>query len=67
MNPILRQYFDAVEARFIKSLAIASYQILSQEIASADGKLRIKATASDGGQAEVFIYVAESGGQVQTL
>ena len=67
MNPILRRYFDAIEARLIESPAVASYRVLRQEIASADGKLRAKAAIHDGGRLEFFIYVAESGGQIQTL
>lgn len=67
MNPIIVQYFDAVEARLIQSPVIVSYQILRREIASADGKLRIKAALHDGGLAELFEYVGESDGHIRVL
>ncbi|MBI1925832.1 hypothetical protein HYR99_16480 [Candidatus Poribacteria bacterium] len=67
MNPIIKQRFDAVEARLIQSPVIVSYQILSREIAASDGKLRVKVALSDGGIAELFEYVAEVGGHIRLL
>lgn len=67
MNLALRQYFDAIETYLIESPVIVSYRILSQEITPADGKLRIKAETSNGGQAEFFVYVTEAAGNIQTL
>ena len=67
MNPVLSYYIGALEARLIESPAIVSYQILRQEISSVDGKWRTRATTSDGGQAEFFLYLAEIDGQVQLL
>lgn len=59
MNPVIRQYFDLIEARLIESSVIVSYQVLGKEITPSDGKLRIKAKASDGSVIELFEYVAE--------
>jgi len=67
VNPIIRQHFDAAEARLIQSPAIVSYQILRREIATSDGKLRVKAVLTDGGSAELFEYVAESEGRISLL
>ncbi|MDI6792635.1 MAG: DUF6516 family protein [bacterium] len=67
MNPIISQYFDTAEARLIQSPVIVSYQILRREIGVADGKLRIKMVLSDGGNAELFEYVAESGSCIRLL
>lgn len=67
MNLTLRQYFDAIEACLIESPVIISYRIVSQEITAADGKLRIEASTSNGGQAEVFVYATESAGDIQIL
>jgi hypothetical protein len=60
MNPIIEQYFDAVEVRLLQSPIIVTYQIIRREIAPADGKLRVKAVLGDGGMAELFEYVSES-------
>lgn len=67
MNLALRQYFDAIETRLIESPVIVAYRMVSQEITTADGKLRIEAATSKGGQAEFFVYVAESEGGIQTF
>ncbi|MBI2502944.1 MAG: hypothetical protein HYW07_06885 [Candidatus Latescibacteria bacterium] len=67
MNLAIRQYFDAIETCLIESPVIVSYRILSQEVTPVDGKLRIKAETSNGGQAEFFVYVAESAGDIHTL
>ena len=67
MNPIIARHFDEVEARLIQSPAIISFQTLRREIASADGKLRIKAELRGGGIVELFEYVAESEGRIHLL
>lgn len=67
MNLIIAQYFDAIEARFLQSFAIASYQILRREIAGVDGKLRANLVLVDGSVAEMFEYVREIAGQIQLL
>jgi len=67
VNPIIRQHFDAAEARLIQGPVVVSYQILRREIATSDGKLRVKVALTDGGSAELFEYVAESGGHISLL
>ena len=67
MNPIIREHFDIFEAKLIESPVIVSYQMLRQEIAASDGKLRIKAELSDGGSIELFEYVAESDRHIRLL
>lgn len=67
MNPIIREHFDIFEAKLIESPVIVSYQILRQEIAASDGKLRVKAALSDGGSIELFEYVAESDRHIHLL
>ena len=67
MNRMIGQYVDEIHARLIESPAIVAYEILRQEITSVDGKVRIKAATSDGGQAEFFIYATESEGRVTML
>jgi hypothetical protein len=67
MNAIIKQHFDTVEVRLIQSQVIVSYQILRRDIASSDGKLRVKAALNDGGTAEFFEYVAEVGGHIRLL
>ncbi len=67
MNPIIREHFELVETELIESPAIVSYRILSQEIAVSDGKMRVKAVLSDGGDVELFEYVAESRGRIRVV
>ena len=67
MNPIIKEHFDIFEAKLIESPVIVSYQMLRQEIAASDGKLRIKAELSDGGSIELFEYVAESDRHIRLL
>jgi len=67
MNPIIREYFDFFETRLIESPAIVSYLILSREIAVSDGKMRVKASLRDGGNVELFEYVAESKGLIRVM
>mgnify|MGYP001134823819 CR=1 FL=1 len=66
MNVLIAQYFDDIEARLIASPAIASYHVLRREVALSDGKLRVKATLSNGGTVELFEYVTEAAGQIMT-
>jgi hypothetical protein len=67
MNAVIEQYFDGIEARLLQSPAIVAYQIIRREVALADGKLRLKATLSDGGAVELFEYVSEAEGYIQRL
>ena len=67
MNPIIREHFDLLETMLIESPAIVSYRILSREIAVSDGKMRVKASLRDGGNVELFEYVAESKGLIRVM
>jgi len=67
MNPIIREHFDFFETRLIESPAIVSYRILSREIAVSDGKMRVKVSLRDGGNVELFEYVAESKGLIHVV
>jgi|GEM_PF-337193 len=64
MNTLIAEYFDDIEGRLIASPAITSYRVLRRVVAPSDGKLRVKATLSDGGSVELFEYVTETGGQI---
>lgn len=67
MNVLISGHFDEIEARLVSSPAVVSYQIIRREVASVDGKFRLKAVLNDGGLAELFEYVAESGGRIHLL
>jgi hypothetical protein len=67
MNSVIQQHFDTIEARLIQSPVVVSYQVLRQEIAASDGKLRVKVMLSDGGSVELFEYVAEADGRIRLL
>lgn len=67
MNQIIRDYFDGVEATLINSPIVISYNIIRQEIALSDGKLRVKAVLIDGGTLELFEYVSESDKHISLL
>ena len=62
MNKIIREHFNNIEVRLIQSQGVVSYQILRQDIAAIDGKLRLKVTLKDGGIVELFEYVTETNG-----
>ena len=67
MNPIIKTHFDTFETRLIESPVIVSYQILRLEIAASDGKIRVKASLSDGSNIELLEYVTESKGNIRLL
>lgn len=67
MNPIIEQHFDTVEIRLLQSPVVITYQITRREVASADGKLRIKLELNDGGAVELFEYVSEAEGDLHLL
>ncbi len=66
MNHVIEHYFDEIESQLLQSSIIISYQIVRREIGPIDGKLRLKATLKDGGFMELFEYVTESNGVIQT-
>jgi len=67
MNPIIREHFDLLETMLIESPSVVSYRILTREIAISDGKMRVKASLIDGGNVELFEYVAEAKGQINLV
>ena len=67
MNPIIKTHFHTFETRLIESPVIVSCQILRREISASDGKIRAKASLSDGGNIELFEYVTESKGNIRLL
>jgi len=60
MNPVIIEHFNAVEERLLHSSVVIAYEIVRQEIAPTDGKLRVKVTFVDGSIAELFEYVTIS-------
>jgi hypothetical protein len=64
MNRLIHDYFDAIEARLIASPIVATFDVIRREITPTDGKIRIRATLTDGGLLELFEYVAEDQGQL---
>ena len=61
MNAIIHEYFNAIETCLLESRVVISYRIMQQTIAYNNGKIRLKATLSDGSMAELFEYVIISG------
>jgi len=64
MNPTIASYFDEIEMRLTENPVVASYKQVRREITPTDGKLRIRATLTDGGLFELFEYVTEEEGQI---
>lgn len=64
MNALVAKYFDEIETRLISSPAVVSCRVLRREVTPSDGKLRAKATLSNGGSVELFEYVTETSGQI---
>lgn len=67
MNPLIQKYFQNIEIRLIGSSVITSYQIIRQEIAPDNGKLRIKIIFTDESLIEFFEYVEEYLGCIRIL
>ena len=51
-------YFGNLERGLLECVAVADYAVLRYEVATADGKLRVRARLQDGGQLELFEYIA---------
>jgi hypothetical protein len=66
MNQLIHDYFDAIETRLIASPIVAVFDVIRREVTSTDGKIRIRATLTDGGLLELFEYVVEDQGQLNT-
>lgn len=65
MNSVIETYFDAIEVQLIESPAIVAYELIRREIALANGKLRLRATLSDGGIIEAFVFMTETDEQIE--
>jgi hypothetical protein len=59
MNRLIHDYFDAIEARLIASPIVATCDVIRREVTPTDGKIRIRATLTDGGLLELFEYVVD--------
>jgi hypothetical protein len=64
MNQLIHDYFDAIETRLIASPIVAVFDVIRREVTSTDGKIRIRATLTDGVLLELFEYVVEDQGQL---
>ena len=51
-------YFGDLERSLLECLAVADYAVLRYEVTAGDGKMRLRARLQDGGQLELFEYVA---------
>ncbi|GIL14831.1 MAG: hypothetical protein BroJett039_00040 [Chloroflexota bacterium] len=65
MNLLITSYFDEIEARFIASPVVISYQILRREVTDTDGIVRLKADLSDSSQGEFFENVIETNSEIK--
>lgn len=65
MNSRIASYFDKIEARFIASPAIASFQIMRPDISDTDGIFRIRAKLIDASQGEFFENVIETNSEIE--
>jgi hypothetical protein len=64
MNRLIHDRFDAVETRLIASPIVAAFDVIRREVTLTDGKIRIRATLTDGGLLELFEYMVEDQGQL---
>ena len=64
MNRFIQDCFDAIETRLIASPIVAAFDVIRREVTHTDGKIRIRATLTDGGLLELFEYVVEDQGQL---
>jgi len=51
-------YFGNLERSLLECVAVAGYTVLQYEVTTTDGKMRLRAQLRDGGQLELFEYVA---------
>lgn len=64
MNRLIHTHFNATEARLIASPIVAAFDVIRREVTPTDGKMRIRATLTDGGLLELFEYVEEDQGRL---
>ncbi len=65
MNSRIASYFDEIEARFIASPAITTFQILRRDVSDIDGIFRVKAKLIDASQGEFFENVIETNSEIK--
>jgi hypothetical protein len=51
-------YFGTLERSLLECVAVADYTVLRYEVTSTDGKMRLRAQLKDGGQVDLFEYIA---------
>jgi hypothetical protein len=51
-------YFGNLERSLLECVAVADYTVLRYEVTATDGKMRLRAQLHDGGQLELFEYIA---------
>ncbi len=65
MNSHITAYFDEIEARFISSPMVITYQILRRDVTDTDGLIRLKANLYDSSQGEFFENVMETNSEIK--
>ena len=65
MNPLIIEYFSAIEEVLLQSPNIIAYKVLRKEVGVTDGKLRVRVSFTDKSIAEFFGYATISGGKIQ--
>jgi hypothetical protein len=65
VNSRIASYFDEIEARFIASPAITTFQILRRDVSDIDGIFRVKAKLIDTSQGEFFENVIETNSEIK--
>jgi hypothetical protein len=56
--PQIIAYFGNLERSLLECVAVADYTVLRYEVTSTDGKMRLRAQLQDGGQLDLFEYIA---------
>jgi hypothetical protein len=51
-------YFGNLERSLLECVAVADYTVLLYEVTATDGKMRLRAQLQDGGQLDLFEYIA---------
>jgi hypothetical protein len=51
-------YFGSLERSLLECVAVVDYAVLRYEVTATDGKMRLRAQLRDGGQLDLFEYIA---------
>jgi len=51
-------YFGNLERSLLECVAVADYTVLRYEVTATDGKMRLRAQLQNGGQLDLFEYIA---------